>query len=59
MANDKTPKQREAERKIRDELKLRRDGGEENIGIRNNKIVQIPFPGGAQQSWASKFKFWE
>ena len=44
---DKTPKQREADKKLRDQLTLRRDGGDENIGIRNNKIVTLPFPGGA------------
>ena len=40
------------------ELKRRKDAGEENLTIRNDKIVEkVPFPGGAQrQTWASRFR---
>ena len=57
VATDKTPKQRDAEKILRDELNRRKDAGETDLGIRNNKIVKsVPFPGGAQQSWASRFR---
>ena len=37
---DLTPKQREVEKALRDELRERRDNGEEDLVIRNGRIVQ-------------------
>lgn len=54
VSTDKTPRQRAADKELREELKRRKAGGDTNLVIRNEKIV--PFPGGAQQSWASKFR---
>ena len=39
LTDDKTKKQQEADKTLREELKERRNGGEENIIIRNGKIV--------------------
>ena len=38
--HDLTPKEREADRALREELKARREQGEEDIVIRNGKIVK-------------------
>ena len=54
VATDRTPKQREADKKLRVELNQRKENGEENITIRNDKIV--PFRERAQETWASKFR---
>ena len=52
-APDKTQKQREHEKLLRDEIKERVGKGEKNLVIRNEKIV--PFRPAAQKSWASLF----
>ena len=44
ITTDKTLQQREAENKLRDELKRRRDAGEENLIIRGNKITKKDEP---------------
>ena len=41
--NDMTQNQRTELKKLRDELKKRKDRGEKNIGIRGNKIVNLQF----------------
>ena len=38
--HDLTPKQREAEKELRKELRTRREGGEEDLMIRNGRIVK-------------------
>ena len=50
---DRTPKQRETDKKLREEIKARKANGEKDLVIRNEKIV--PFRPGAQKSWASLF----
>ena len=42
VSTDKTKQQREEEKKLRDELKARRNDGETNLVIRNNKIITKP-----------------
>ena len=51
VSNDRTLQQRATDKKLRTELKLRREAGEENLVIRNEKIV--PFRAAAQPSWAT------
>ena len=53
VAPDKTKKQREHEKLLRDQIKERTSNGEKNLVIRNDKIV--PFRPAAQKSWASLF----
>lgn len=56
---DLTPNERVERRKLVDELNLRRNNGEENIGIRNKKIVELSpsFRSEVQRSsWADLFK---
>ena len=53
VALDKTKKQREHEKLLRDEIRERTSNGEKNLVIRNEKIV--PFRPAAQKSWASLF----
>ena len=53
VAMDKTPKQRETEKRLRAEIKERTAKGESNLVIRNEKIV--PFRPAAQK-WASLFE---
>ena len=53
ITTDKTPKQRETELLLREEIKTRTAAGETDLVIRNEKIV--PFRSGAQQTWASLF----
>ena len=52
--HDCTKKQREDYKKLSVELKGRIDAGEENIGIRNNRIVTNfrNQPSGAKSTWA-------
>ena len=40
--HDLTPKEREAEKLLRDELRERRENGEEDLVIRNGRIVRRP-----------------
>ena len=40
--HDLTPKEREVEKELRDELRTRRENGEEDLVIRNGKIVKRP-----------------
>ena len=40
--HDLTPKERETEKELRDELRARRGNGEEDLVIRNGKIVTRP-----------------
>ena len=54
ITTDKTPKQRETELQLREEIKTRTAAGETDLVIRNEKIV--PFRSGAQKSWASLFR---
>ena len=51
VAPDRTEMQRKTDKKLRLELKARKQAGETNIVIRNEKIV--PFRSVAQFSWAS------
>ena len=53
VSTDKTPKQRETERKLREEIAERKAQGEVDLVIRNEKIV--PFRPSAQKSWAMLF----
>ena len=53
VSTDKTPKQRETERKLREEIAQRKANGETNLVIRNEKIV--PFRQSAQKTWAMLF----
>ena len=53
VSTDKTPKQRETERKLREEIAQRKAQGEQNLVIRNEKIV--PFRQSAQRTWAMLF----
>ena len=55
VSTDRTKKQREADKELRAELKRRKDQGETNLVIRNNRIV--PFRERAQgySTWASIF----
>ena len=53
ITTDKTPKQREIEQQLREEIKTRTAAGETDLVIRNEKIV--PFRSGAQKTWASLF----
>ena len=53
VSTDKTPKQRETERKLREEIAQRKAQGEQNLVIRNEKIV--PFRQSAQRTWAILF----
>ena len=50
VAIDRTQKQREAHRKLVEELKSRKRNGEKDLVIRNDKIM--PFRDTAQNSWA-------
>ena len=50
---DRTPKQRQTEKVLREELNRRKNSGEKNIVIRNEQIV--PFRAAAQKPWASMF----
>ena len=53
--HDKTKKQRDHYKKLSSELKERKENGEENVGIRNNKIV-TNFQNqtrGTKQTWAT------
>ena len=54
VSTDKTPKQRETERKLREEIAKRKAQGEVDLVIRNEKIV--PFRRSAQKTWAMLFK---
>ena len=56
VSTDRTKKQREADKELRDELKRRKGLGETNLVIRNNRIV--PFRERAQgpSTWASLFE---
>ena len=51
---DRTQQQREIENKLREELRKRKNDGETNIVIRNERIV--PFRAAAQKPWASMFQ---
>ena len=53
VSTDKTPKQRETEKKLREEISQRKAQGEVDLVIRNEKIV--PFRRSAQKSWAMLF----
>ena len=53
VTTDKTIKQRETEKALREEIKTRKSNGENDLVIRNEKIV--PFRPGAQKSWAALF----
>ena len=56
---DLTEKERKERKKLVDELKSRKEKGEDNIGIRKNKIVVVPssFPSEAQrETWATVFE---
>ena len=53
VSTDKTPKQRETERKLRQEIAERKANGETDLVIRNEKIV--PFRRSAQKTWAMLF----
>ena len=53
VTTDKTIKQRELEKALREEIKTRKNNGEKDLVIRNEKIV--PFRAGAQKSWAALF----
>ena len=53
VTTDKTIKQRETEKALREEIKERTAKGESNLVIRNEKIV--PFRPVAQKSWAALF----
>ena len=60
-SNDMTQQQRADIKKLRKELKSRKDAGEEGIGIRGNKIVNIQFFRDKQASrsriiWATHIK---
>ena len=50
---DRTKKEIEEQRQLVKELKERRDNGEENIGIRNGKVIQFgnPFRNSPQFCW--------
>ena len=53
--HDKTKKQRDDYKKLSSELKERKENGEENVGIRNNRIV-TNFQNqtrGTKQTWAT------
>ena len=52
---DRTKKEIEEHQKLVKELKERRDSGEENIGIRNGKIIKFgnPFPDRPQFCWGA------
>ena len=54
---DRTNKQREIHKKLVEELKMRKSEGEQNIVIRNNKIVKIFQKENAAQrtTWANLF----
>ena len=55
VSHDRTPKQREHFQKLVSELNERKESGEEDVVIRNNKIVKN-FPnasGGTRTTWAS------
>ena len=53
VSTDKTPKERETENQLRAELQRRKDEGEENLIIRNGKILLFRQP--AHKSWADLF----
>ena len=53
VSTDKTPKEREEENQLRAELQRRKDEGEENLIIRNGKILLFRPP--AHKSWANLF----
>ena len=55
---DRTPKQREEHKKLVTELKQRRDGGETDIVIRNDKIVRNfrKINGTTKIRWTDLFK---
>ena len=59
---DLTVKERNERKALREEIKIRTEKGEKNLGIRNGKIVTVltSFQKEAQpslkQSWASLFK---
>ena len=55
VSTDRTKKQREADKELRDELKRRKDLGEKNLVIRNSKIVPFQQRAQAITSWASLF----
>lgn len=52
VTTDKTKQQREEEKKLRGELKTRREAGDTNLIIRNYKIIPKP----TQTRWADLFK---
>ena len=53
VSTDKTPKQRETEKRLREEIQVRKAQGEQDLVIRNEKIV--PFRRSAQKTWAMLF----
>ena len=53
VSTDKTPKQRETEKRLREEIQARKAQGEQDLVIRNEKIV--PFRRSAQKTWAMLF----
>ena len=60
-ANDMTQKQRSEFKKLKQELKTRKDNGEEDIGIRGNKVVKLQLFRKRQANrtriiWASNIK---
>ena len=54
VSTDKTPKEREAENQLRAELQRRKNDGEDNLVIRNGKILL--FRPAAHKSWANLFE---
>ena len=54
VSTDKTPKQCETEKRLREEIQARKAQGEQDLVIRNEKIV--PFRKSAQKTWAMLFQ---